>query len=165
VSHRDPLARIEDLLDSELASSRHDLIHDGPLAVGWATVELDRAVAELGAALRIPAARFVEAPGSVSLGARCLVAAGVLRAGVSLALLEPDTEARLAATLARHDEGPVALWLAVGDLTEAAAALHRAGRPIAQPHAGPLGMERLLLDGPLHGPHRLLVERPGTIRA
>jgi hypothetical protein len=26
-------------------------------------------------------------------------------------------------------------------------------------------MERLLLDGPLHGPHRLLVERPGTIRA
>ena len=162
---RDPLGRLGDLLDSGFASSGQDLVHDGPVAVGWATVELDRAVAELAAALQIPSARFVDAPGSVSLGARCLVAGRVLRAGVSLALLEPETEARLAATLARHDEGPVALWLAVGDLTAAAATLHRAGRPISQPQVGPFGPERLLLDGPIHGPHRLLVERPGTIRA
>ena len=162
---QDPVARLVDLLDSELASSGHELVHHGPLAVGWATVELDRAVVELGGALRIPFGTFVDAPGSVSLGARCLVADDVVRAGVSLALLEPNTEARLAATLARHGEGPVALWLAVENLAEAALNLHRAGRPMSQPKAGPFGTERLLLDGPIHGPHLLFVERPGTIRA
>jgi hypothetical protein len=160
----DPVARLVALLDSQLATSGQDLVHDGPYAVGWATVELDRAVAELGAALQVPSGRFVEAPGSASLGARCLAAQGVLRGGVSLALLEPSTEARLAGTLARHGEGPVALWLAVTNLAEAAATLHRAGRPVSQAQVGPFGPERLLLDGPIHGPHRLLVERPGTIR-
>jgi hypothetical protein len=164
VIDQDPVARLQELLGSELASSGIDLADDGPLAVGWATVELDRAVVELGAALEIPSTGFVEAPGSVSLGARCLVAPGVLPAGVSLALLEPSTEARLAGTLARHGEGPVALWLAVGDLVGAATSLRRAGRPVWQTVDGPFGPE-LLLDGPVHGPHRLLVERPGTIRA
>jgi hypothetical protein len=28
-----------------------------------------------------------------------------------------------------------------------------------------LGAERLVLGGPIHGPHRLLLERAGTIRA
>lgn len=159
----DPVARLVALLDSQLAISGQDLVHDGPRGVGWATVELDRAVAELGEALQIPSGGFVEAPGSASLGARCLVAQGVLRGGASLVLLEPSTEARLAATLARHGEGPVALWLAVGNLADEN--LFGAGRPIAQPQTGPFGPERLLLDGPIHGPHRLLVERPGTIRA
>jgi hypothetical protein len=165
VTDRDPVRRLAALLDSELAGSGRDLVHEGAVAVGWATVELERAVEELAEALQIPSPRFVEAPGSRSLGARCLVADGALRAGVSLALLEPDTEARLAATLARHDEGPVALWLAVRDLTQAAATLHRAGRSVTRPQLGPFGLERLLLEGPIHGPHRLLVERPGTIHA
>ena len=30
---------------------------------------------------------------------------------------------------------------------------------------GPLGVERLILGGPIHGPHRLLVGLPGTIHA
>jgi hypothetical protein len=134
-------------------------------AVGWATVELDRAVLELGAALRIPAGRFAEAPDSPSLGARCLVVADALPGGVSLAVLEPKTEGRLAATLARHDEGPVAVWLAVEDLANVVAILRRARTHLSQPQAGPFGSERLMLDGPVHGPHRLLIQRPGTIPA
>lgn len=161
----DPVGRLVDLLDSEFASSVQDIAHDGPLAVGWATVELDRAVTQLRAALQIPSRRFVDAPGSVCLGARCLIAKGVLRGGVSLVILEPNTEGRLAAALARHDEGPVAVWLAVENLAEAAATLRMVGRPTSHPETGPFGVERLLLDGPIHGPHRLLVERPGTIRA
>jgi hypothetical protein len=41
------------------------------------------------------------------------------------------------------------------------------GAPIAtsSEHPGPFGHERLVFGGPAHGPHRLLVGPPGTIRA
>jgi len=162
VSEDGPLARLSASVRSEVVLAATASTNGRPLAVGWATVELDRAVTELGAALGVPAA----AAASISLGARCLVADDVLPDGVSLALLEPNTEGRLAATLARHDEGPAAVWLAVEDLAETAASLRTTARPGTTERAltGPYGAE-LLLDGPLHGPHLFLVERPGTIRA
>ncbi len=79
--------------------------------------------------------------------------------------LEPNTEGRLAASLARHGEGPAAVWLAVGDLPAAVAGLRSTGVATSVEQPGPLGAERLLLDRSIHGLHRLVVERPGTIRA
>ena len=132
-------------------------------ALGWATVELDRAATELGHALRVPPEAFVEATGTLVLGARCRVAGGILPEGISLVLLEPITEGRLASTLARHDEGPAAVWLAVDDLARAVAALQERGGHASLARTGPFGDECLVLDGPIHGPHRLLVDWPGTI--
>ena len=133
----------------------------GPIvAIGWGTVELDRAAEELGRALGIDAARFVPAPDCEVLGARCRLARDGLPGGPALVLLEPSTEGRLAATLARNDEGPAAIWVTPLDPTAAtgdATSSTSAGQP------GPLGSERLVLSGPAPGPHRLLVLAPGTI--
>ena len=119
------------------------------VAVGWATVELDRAAAELGAIL-LPGTTFTDARASVHLGAACRI--GRVRPGAAQAevvvLLEPYTEGRLAATLARHDEGWRATWLAAEGSLDL---------PLSVERAGPLGEERLILDGPLTGPHRLVV--------
>jgi hypothetical protein len=99
--------------------------------------------------------RFLEAADSTVLGARCRIGHGVLEGGLSLVLLEPATEGPLAASLARSDEGPVVAWLTAAD----------PGVSVSAIRDGPLGPERLLLDGPIHGPYRLLVEPAGTIRA
>ena len=120
------------------------------LARGWATVELDRAAAELAGAL-VPGTGFESAPGSVHLGAFCRIgrlATPTDEAGHWLVLLEPSTEGRLALTLARHGEGWCATWL---DTDPDGSAPGSAAR------VGPLGSERLLLDGPPSGPHRLVV--------
>jgi hypothetical protein len=135
-----------------------------PIAVGWATVELDRAAVELATELGIPADRFLEAPESATLGARCRSARGVLPDGTSLVLLEPSTEGRLAGSLARSGEGPVSVWLAVEDLDSTLAALRAAGIGTSAEHDGPFRAERLVMDGPIHGPYRILVELAGTIR-
>ena len=82
--------------------------------VGWATVELDRAEAELAEWLAgdapDPAADALEPV----LGARCASAAADGLPGAELVLLEPTTEGRLAASLARDGEGPCALYAAAG---------------------------------------------------
>jgi hypothetical protein len=135
------------------------------IAHGWATVDLDRAVDELGLALGVAPDRFVVARDSRLLGARCRVADDVLPDGSSLAVLEPTTEGRLAATLARVGEGPAAVWLApAGGLGPDSALTERDG-PLSAQHDGPFGPERLVLGAATHGPHRLLVVPPGTIRA
>jgi hypothetical protein len=119
----------------------------GVLAVGWATVELDRAAAQL-AHLLAPGAAFADAPSSVVLGARCRIGPATARAGLRIVLLEPETEGRLAATLARSDEGWVVTW----------AATPARGIPgLGATGSGPLGNERLL-GGSFTGPHRLFVE-------
>lgn len=139
-----------------------------PLAIGWATVELDRATCELALALGLPGGeRFSTAPRSETLGGAARVAAGVLRGGGGLVVLEPDTEGRLAGSLARLGEGPVAAWLAVNDPGTGLAALRRSGLTVSSERAGPFGPERLVLAGPADTPgrHRLLVVRPaGTIQ-
>jgi hypothetical protein len=120
-------------------------------AVGWATVELDRAALELMAMLEV-GTTFEPASGSQALGARCRV--GRARQGMGEAplvvLLEPSTEGRLAGLLARRGEG----WCARWDL---APTLDVSGwRP------GPLGPEQLRSESAADGSFRLLV-RPATI--
>lgn len=131
-----------------------------PVAVGWATVELERAERELRAALGLSDDDFDPAASSIALGARCRIAAGVLGDAMALVLLEPETEGRLAATLARLGEGPAVVWLVAEgrETTDAAAATLRAsGVTTAAVRPGPFGPECLVLGGPIHGPHRLLV--------
>ena len=127
------------------------------IAVGWATVEIDRAATTLAAELGISVAAFLPAADSIVLGARCRVAYGVLPDGQPLAILEPLTEGRLAASLARRGEGPVATWSRAGE------SWHGTRASAARP--GPFGFERLE-PGPAHGPFSLLIEdEPGTIRS
>jgi hypothetical protein len=123
------------------------------LAVGWATVELDRAAAELGGG---PLA-WADGPRDALLGARVRIAAADAPAGVALVLLEPDTEGRIAAALARHGEGVVAAWVRATD-DEDDAPDGRVGWSAAS--VGPFGRERLRL-GPARGPHLLSVRADG----
>jgi len=119
-----------------------------PVAVGWATVELDRAAGELQPLLA-PGATFETAPDCPLLGARCRVgrAGGRDARAPLIVLLEPITEGRLAATLARHGESWCATW--ESDAKDSARA--------SAERSGPLGPERLILGGPPGGPHHLLV--------
>ena len=108
------------------------------VAIGWATVDVDRAARGFGVTIR-------EAEPDLLLGAHCWIAGG---ASDPLVILEPSTEGRLAATLARHDEGPHVAWF------EGEAA----GNDASPWTPGPFGLERLR-PGPSHGPHRLVVAR------
>lgn len=74
--------------------------------IGWATVDLERAAAAW------PDRRFLPGTPEASLGARTLVESAPPPGTLALVLLEPATEGRLAATLARHGEGPVVLYVA-----------------------------------------------------
>jgi hypothetical protein len=114
---------------------------------GWATVELDRAADEL-VDLLVPGRSFMDAHRSAVLGAACRV--GPARAGGDatwIVLLEPDTEGRLAETLARYGEGWAAVWEvdAVDD-----------DRPAGE--TGPLGSERLAGGTAAARPFRLVLE-------
>ena len=120
------------------------------VALGWATVDSERALAELG-----EHGPFEAAPDEAILGARCAI--GSRDVAIRLAILEPNTEGRLAATLARHAEGLAVLWVA------AAGTLPQDLR-LSTPADGPFGRERLVLGGRLGDRHLLVVERPaGTI--
>jgi hypothetical protein len=119
----------------------------GAVAVGWATVELDRAARELSHLLAAGAA-FAPADASLILGASCR-SAPAAQSGLSIALLEPDTEGRLAGTLARNGEGWVATWVLPGAT---------GGRTLSAARPGPFGPERLVLGEPSTVPDRLVVE-------
>ena len=123
----------------------------GALAVGWATVELDRAARELSDLLGSGVV-FQDAPSSEALGARCRVGWSVAEEGVRIVLLEPETEGRMSATLARHGEGWVATWVAEATVRPSS------GAQLSGARHGPFGDERLVLGGPVTGPHRLVVE-------
>jgi hypothetical protein len=138
-----------------------------PVAIGWATVELDRATSELARALGLPLGpeAFRPAPRSAILGGACRVAADVLPDGGSLVVLEPDTDSRLAGSLARLDEGPVAAWFVADAPGGALDGSRKAGLTLTAEQDGPFGPERLVA-GPADpaGRHRLLlVPAAGTI--
>jgi GNAT superfamily N-acetyltransferase len=109
--------------------------------IGWSTVDLERAERELGLA-------FQDAAPDAILGARTRINTGHLT--VPLVLLEPATEGRLAASLARLGEGPVVTWLAGPAPTSGPSG------PSGPPALGPFGDERLE-PGPIHGPNRLFL--------
>ena len=134
-----------------------------PIAFGWATVDLDRLQTSIETAWPGSVASTADLGEDVLLGARCRH----LRPGIeglpALVLIEPSTEGRLAATLARHGEGPAAIWVTLPSPGPPRPP-EGAGRSVAA--TGPFGWEVLLLDGPVHGPHRLVVlAEPGTITA
>jgi hypothetical protein len=152
-------------------------------ALGWATVELDRAEAELDPWLGPPAGGPPERL-DPHLGARVRLRAGAGLPGTWTALAEPSTEGRTAASLARDGEGPFALYLrpAAGIDGWLAGAGRDAGSD-AGPDPGPVGAATLadgpfgrqaLLRGGFTGPHVLVTEgrdpgdgdtTPGTIPA
>jgi hypothetical protein len=119
-------------------------------AVGWATVELDRAETDLGAELETT---FEPAPRDALLGASVRRSTGGSASNEPrILILEPDTEGRLSGALAKHGEGPIALYLGVPHLEALRATLSiRAGN-------GPLGPARLVLAGQPWGPFLILVE-------
>lgn len=120
------------------------------LAVGLATVDRERALGDLAAD------GVLNLPRDPHLGAT----ASIDRARPDLLVLEPDTESRLAATLARHGEGPAAIYLRVGTggLDAVATDVRRRGGVVSTIRPGPLGRSMILLGGPPAGPHLLVVE-------
>ena len=123
-----------------------------PVAIGWGTVDIDAVVKALEAGGE--PATFEPAPRDGHLGARAVVHRPAERTGEPLeVLLEPDTEARLAATLARHGEGFVAIWFNAAGASGIPRGLEeRLGASVE----GPLGWERPLV-GPVTGPHVLVL--------
>ena len=128
---------------------------DARTITGWATVELDRAASG--------AANAQDLPGDALLGARCrLVTFGVGERQVLL--LEPATEGRIAASLARYGEGPIAEYVIVphdrfGDLVRDAV---EAGLVLSAEAAGPFGRQRLVLGGPPWGAHLCVAQSAGA---
>ena len=138
---------------------------------GWATVELDRTEASFGAAsgpsgsVAFPATRA--APGGARndlgdelraelrdelLGALARVIRTTDQRDV--VLLEPFTEGRLAAALARHGEGFAVLYL-IAD-AEALVRARAAGFVLSSVGLGPFGPQRLVVEGPRWGPFLVL---------
>ncbi|HKG57228.1 MAG TPA: hypothetical protein VKA85_08270 [Candidatus Limnocylindrales bacterium] len=129
------------------------------VAVGYATVDLDEAEAQLRLTL---GARGVRAGADDALlGARTRIVETT--DGALLVLLEPCTEGRLAASLARFGHGAVVEYLEVADEgTDVAAAAALAGIRLSAPAHGPFGPSRLVVGGRAWGPHVVLVDRPGA---
>jgi hypothetical protein len=126
-----------------------------PVALGWATVDMDRAEAAFGASYPGAVTSVMELPDDALLGARCRQLVPGIAGVPAIVLLEPSTEGRLAAALARRGEGPAAIWLAATGGSSVAG---------SAPAPGPFGTEVLLLDGPAQGPYRLVVlVEAGTI--
>jgi len=126
------------------------------------------------AAEMAPGTRWKVVPRDAPLGARGLLgdaaeigaAAGAPRAAAAVLLLEPDTEGRVAASLARQGEGPAVLYvgLPVRAVTAARARLARLGIRVAS-GPGPFGSEAAIMGAPASGPTLVLVDLPGARRA
>jgi len=128
--------------------------------IGWATVELERAARELGAGIGIDPAAWAPAPRDALLGARAWSALAPHERGPVIVLLEPDTEGRVAASLARFGEGVAAVYLRA----EIGRSAPRRARAIASAQSA-LGSARLVQGGPAWGPHVLVLEPRGVAGA
>ena len=122
------------------------------LAIGWATVDRERFVAALGLGA------VEQLPDDPHLGA-FVVRHGLTRPATLI--VEPSTEGRLAATLARSGEGPTAIYLGLGPGgVEAFAAATRLGGVAATTvRPGPLGRSVVLEGGRVWDPAVVLVAR------
>lgn len=141
----------------------------GPLllvGLGWCTVELERSESELDPWLGprpsgVPPGVEVDADGlgtDEHLGARVRLREGDGLPGAWMVLLEPSTEGRTAASLARDGEGPCALYLrpAVGMEAWLDEARER-GVTAGSHRDGPFGAQVLLAGSPA-GPHVIVTE-------
>ncbi len=117
---------------------------------GWATVDLARTEqAALGQLRQSPSIEW-DLDDVLGASARLVTQED----GRDLVLLEPSTEGRVAAALARHGEGIVALYLLVG--ADAPVQVRAAGFNLGPPGSGPFGPERLVLGGPRWGPFLII---------
>ncbi len=138
------------------------------LAEIWATVELERALADLGHAGDgddDSGPRPGPGPGAMAtvvedplLGARvAVVATG--EGSALIAVAEPSTEGRLAATLARHGEGLAGRYVLSPVRLEAVRVLAAAaGVTVSRAEYGPFGPSVLVVT-PVSGPYLILVYR------
>lgn len=129
-----------------------DPVEPATLAPIHATVELERALRELG----VP-------PDAQAPVADPLIGAAVLVVeatdGGLTAVAEPTTEGRLAAFLARHGEGLAGRYVrSPVPLAEAHRRASTAGVVLGRAADGPFGRAALVLGGPVSGPHLILVE-------
>jgi hypothetical protein len=125
------------------------------IATGLATLDLDEAEQRARATVALRA--VTGAADDLLLGARCRIV--LVEEGPSLVLLEPITEGRLAASLARYGQEPVVSYmttLVAGEDVVRPAGV--AAIRLSPPTPGPLGVSRLVLGGPAWGPHVVLVE-------
>jgi hypothetical protein len=136
--------------------------------VGWATVELDRAAEEFRVGLGLPrSGAFRDGPPDGFLGAHTRLAR-VRPSGLWIVLVEPSTEGRLAAFLARHGEGIAAAYVAgpvadrgwpmAPDGRDSGPRWGAGGTPPAWT-SSPLGSQRLLAGGRF-GPWVIRVDEP-----
>jgi hypothetical protein len=139
------------------------------VGIGWATVELDRAETELADWLAGEPPDPDDDGAEPHLGARARVRGADGLPGGAIVLLEPTTEGRLAASLARDGEGPCALylWPPAGLDDWVLRALGR-GVTVGVRADGPFGESVLVPIGDAAGPHLLVVgesaaRAPGTI--
>jgi hypothetical protein len=113
-------------------------------AVGIATVDMERFAADEGWGIE-PLAPD-----------RVLGASAARVVGHPFILLEPNTEGRVAASLARSGEGPAAVYLSASDdrgPDAVRAALQDRGVSMTPVHDGPLGRQFAIAAGPAWGPH------------
>lgn len=139
------------------------LIDPGPvttLATIWATVDRERARSAVGGIGE-------ELPGDEHLGAWVTLLAHDAAGEPPIALLEPSTEGRLAAWLARNGEGPAGRYVGIDGagafdgLASRSAALGLGVTPVA---GGPFGPSRLVIGRSRSAPNLVLVDRrAGTI--
>jgi hypothetical protein len=126
------------------------------VAIGWATVDLDR----LADAIEPGGGGFQAVAADELLGAAARLSRAV--AGkLPLVLLEPTTEGRLAAALARRAEGPAVVYLAPNDgqLGSSLERLAVAGIR-TRPGSGPFGEAALVLGRAAARPQLILVAVP-----
>ena len=121
------------------------------VAIGWATVEIERAEMQLEAAIG-DGGSWAEAPRDALLGARAAVYRSIAAASPLLVALEADTEGRLAASLARHGEGVAAAYVTVRPGTALAAGA------FGIPAGGPLGRGRRLARGGIGEPSIIVLD-------
>jgi hypothetical protein len=121
------------------------------VAIGWATIEIERAERELDAAIG-EGGSWADASRDVLLGARAAVYRAVAAKRPRLVVLEADTEGRLAASLARRGEGVAAVYVTV-----------RRGAVLAAgafgiPAGGPLGRGRRVARGGIGEPSIIVLD-------
>lgn len=136
------------------------------VGLGWCTVELERTESELDPWLGPRAVgpslgMELGADGlwtDEHLGARALLREGAGLPGAWMVLLEPSTEGRTAASLARDGEGPCALYLRPAVGLDAWLETARDGGVTASARRdGPFGVQVLLAGSPA-GPHVIVTE-------
>jgi hypothetical protein len=133
-------------------------LHSTLLAPGIATLDLDHAEAELRRSGGVGRVSQCDDP---LLGARCRLV--VTNDGDHVVLLEPSTEGRLAAALARFGPHRVVEYAQlVPRDADVATVARAAGVSLSVAADGPFGRQRLVLGGPRWGPFVIVVESSGA---